>query len=230
MKYEKNIVEARFVKRPNRFQGYIILDDKELMVHVPNTGRCKEILTPNTNVHLRAENNPTRKTAYDLIAAYKGNELICIDSQIPNKVVDEALKLGKIENLKKYKNILREKTFGNSRFDFKLLSESGEVYYLEVKGVTLEENGIAKFPDAPTERGTKHLLELIEVRKQNMGAGVLLLIQLENVHSFTPNDVTDPLFGEAIREAYKNGVDVMAYNCKVTKESIELLNPIKVML
>jgi sugar fermentation stimulation protein A len=230
MDYNKPIVEAKFIKRPNRFQGYVRLNEKELMVHVPNTGRCKEILTPNTTVFLREENNPTRKTSYDLIAAYKGKELISIDSHIPNKVVEEALLNGKIEELKSYNKILREKTFKNSRFDFKLENADGEVYYLEVKGVTLEENGVARFPDAPTERGRKHLLELIEVKKLGMGAGVLLLIQMEKVNSFTTNDETDPLFGEAMRIAKKNGVQVMAYNCKVTKNSIELLQPVKVIL
>lgn len=203
MDYNKPIVEAKFIKRPNRFQGYVRLNEKELMVHVPNTGRCKEILTPNTTVFLREENNPTRKTSYDLIAAYKGKELISIDSHIPNKVVEEALLNGKIEELKSYNKILREKTFKNSRFDFKLENADGEVYYLEVKGVTLEENGVARFPDAPTERGRKHLLELIEVKKLGMGAGVLLLIQMEKVNSFTTNDETDPLFGEAMRIAKK---------------------------
>lgn len=230
MEYNKPIVEAKFIKRPNRFQGYVKLNEKELMVHVPNTGRCKEILTPNTTVFLREENNPTRKTSYDLIAAYKGKELISIDSHIPNKVVEEALLNGKIQELKSYNKILREKTFKNSRFDFKLENADGEIYYLEVKGVTLEENGIARFPDAPTERGRKHLLELIEVKKLGMGAGVLLLIQMEKVNSFTTNDETDPLFGEAMRIAKKNGVQVMAYNCKVTKNSIELLQPVKVIL
>lgn len=230
MDYNKSIVEAKFVKRPNRFQGYVILNEKELMVHVPNTGRCKEILLPNTTVFLREENNPTRKTPYDLIAAYKGKELISIDSHIPNKVVEEALIGGRIHQLKAYTKILREKTFGNSRFDFKLENDNGEVYYLEVKGVTLEENGIARFPDAPTERGRKHLLELIEVKKMGMGAGVLLLIQMENVNSFTTNDETDPHFAEAMRMAQKNGVQVMAYNCKVTKTSIELLHSVEVVL
>lgn len=230
MDYNKPIVEAKFVKRPNRFQGYVILNEKELMVHVPNTGRCKEILIPNTTVFLREENNPTRKTPYDLIAAYKGKELISIDSHIPNKVVEEALLNGKIKELKAYTRVSREKTFGNSRFDFKLENDNGEIYYLEVKGVTLEENGIARFPDAPTERGRKHLLELVEVKKMGMGAGVLLLIQMEKVHTFTTNDETDPDFGKAMRIAQKNGVQVMAYNCKVTKNSIELLQSVEVIL
>ncbi|MDZ5038470.1 DNA/RNA nuclease SfsA, partial [Clostridium perfringens] len=137
----------------------VILKDEEIVVHVPNTGRCKEILKDGTKVFLREELNPTRKTKYDLIAAIKGDTLISIDSQIPNKVVNEALVNKKINILNKYTKISREKTFGKSRFDFKLSTEDEkEIYYLEVKGVTLEENGHCMFPDAPTERGVKHIM------------------------------------------------------------------------
>ncbi len=164
MKITKNILKAEFIKRPNRFQAYVKINEKIEMVHVPNTGRCKEILIPGSTVILREENNENRKTRYDLIAGYKGDMLISIDSQIPNKVVYEALMNFKIEILKEYTNIKREKTFGKSRFDFKLEKENGEIYYLEVKGVTLENDGLTMFPDAPTERGTKHILELIDVK------------------------------------------------------------------
>lgn len=225
----KNILIAKFIRRPNRFQAYVYINDKEEFVHVPNTGRCREILTPGATVVLREENNPNRKTKYDLIAAYKKNMIISIDSQIPNKVVEEALINKKINNLKDFNIIQREKTFGNSRFDFKL-SNSNNEYYLEVKGVTLEDNGITKFPDAPTERGKKHLLELIEAKKSGKGAGVLFLIQLENVKYFTPNDDMDKDFGIALRMAKSNGVDVMAYNCKVGENFITLSNEIQVKL
>ncbi|SHK20846.1 sugar fermentation stimulation protein A [Clostridium cavendishii DSM 21758] len=230
MNYNKNIIEAKFIYRPNRFEAIVELNGEEIIVHVPNTGRCKEILVPNSKVYLREESNPNRKTGYDLIAAYKNNELINIDSQIPNKVVDEALRASKISELKIYKTILREKTFGKSRFDFKLLSDDNQIYYLEVKGVTLENNKVVSFPDAPTERGTKHILELIEVKRQKMGAGILLLIQLQNVKYFTPNYEMDPKFAEALKLAKNFGVDILAYNCKVCKESIELLEPVKVIL
>lgn len=226
---KKNIVNAKFIRRPNRFQGYVYINNKEEFVHVPNTGRCREILIPGVTVILREEDNPSRKTKYDLIAAYKQNMLINIDSQIPNKVVEEALINKRIDRFKKFSIIQREKTFGNSRFDFKL-SNSNYEYYLEVKGVTLEDNGITKFPDAPTERGKKHLLELIEVKKSGRGAGVLFLIQLENVNYFTPNDEMDKEFGKALRMAKSNGVDVMAYNCKVGENFITLLNEIEVKL
>ncbi len=149
MLIHNRVFNAEFIRRPNRFQGYVKFNGEEIMAHVPNTGRCREILTPGSTVLLREELNPTRKTLYDLIAGYKDNKLINIDSQIPNKVVDEALRNQKIHSLVKYNIIQREKTFGNSRFDFKLSNDMGEEYYLEVKGVTLEEGGKAMFPDAP---------------------------------------------------------------------------------
>jgi sugar fermentation stimulation protein A len=230
MEYNKNIYVAIFLERPNRFNAKVIFDETEIIVHVPNTGRCKEILIPGCQVFIREETNPTRKTKYDLIGAYKGDKNICIDSQIPNKVVGEALKNGAVDKLKVYTNILSEKTFGNSRFDFKLSKDDGEEYYLEVKGVTLEEDGNSRFPDAPTERGTKHLLELIEVKKTGRGAGVFFLVQIEDVKTFRPNDETDPKFAEALREAAKNGVDVFAYSSIVTKSGIKLDRPLKIML
>ena len=230
MKYNSVIRKAIFLRRPNRFQAYVILDDEELLVHVPNTGRCREILKEGCTVLLRKGTTPNRKTPYDLIAAYKGEVLINIDSQIPNKVVEEALKNKKIEKLVGFNNISREKTFGNSRFDFKLEDEEGNIYFLEVKGVTLENNGETLFPDAPTERGKKHILELVEVKKASMGAGILFLIQTEDVFKFSPNYETDPKFGEALKLAKEHGVDIFAYNCKVTEEEIELLNPVEIVL
>lgn len=228
MEYNKEIIEAKFINRPNRFNALVELEGEEITVHVPNTGRCKELLIEGVKVLLRKENNPTRKTKYDLISVYKGNKLISIDSQIPNKVVLEALQNKKIEKLIKYNNILKEKTFGNSRFDFKLSNDNGEEYYLEVKGVTLEEDGHARFPDAPTERGRKHLLELIEVKKSGRGAGVLFLLQMNNMKDFAPNDERDNEFGKALREAIDNGVDIFVYECDVLKDSITLTKRIEV--
>ncbi|EGT3616742.1 DNA/RNA nuclease SfsA [Clostridium perfringens] len=230
MNYNSIIKKAIFLRRPNRFQAYVVLDGEELLVHVPNTGRCREILKEGCTVLLRKGTTPNRKTPYDLIAAYKGETLINIDSQIPNKVVEEALKNKKIKELSEFNNIIREKTFGNSRFDFKLQDKNENTYFLEVKGVTLEESGETRFPDAPTERGRKHILELIEVKKLGMGAGIIFLIQIENVSKFSPNDDTDPKFGEALRLAKAQGVNIFAYNCKVTEEEIELLNPVEIIL
>lgn len=226
----KRIFAAEFIRRPNRFQAYVNFDGKELMVHVPNTGRCREILLPGSTVLLREELNPSRKTQYDLIAGYKDDKIINIDSQIPNKVVDEALKNGKIQNLIMYNTIQREKTFGASRFDFKLSNDLSEEYYLEVKGVTLEVDGKSMFPDAPTERGRKHLLELIEAKKKGFGAGVLFLIQMSNIDNFSPHDDMDSDFGEALRLAYKSGVDVFAYECEVGENFITLSKSVEVIL
>ncbi|WP_297637099.1 DNA/RNA nuclease SfsA [uncultured Clostridium sp.] len=230
MEYGKEIVIGEFIDRPNRFNALVKIDGKEEIVHVPNTGRCKEILTVGTKILLRKEDNMTRKTAYDLIGAYKNGSLINIDSQIPNKVVLEALINKKIGKLKEYTDILREKTYGKSRFDFKLAKENGEIYYLEVKGVTLEENGFASFPDAPTDRGRKHLLELVDVKEEGMGAGVLFLLQMENMKEFTSNDKNDPAFGEALRYAKEKGVDIFVYSCIVTEKEITLDKEIKLNL
>jgi sugar fermentation stimulation protein A len=225
-----NIRLARFIRRPNRFQAFVELDGTELMVHVPNTGRNKEILVPGCTVILREESNPSRKTKYDLIAGYKKDKLINIDSQIPNKVVEEALKAGKIGALRKYTSIKRESTFGNSRFDFKLEDQLGKEYYLEIKGVTYEDKGKTPFPDAPTERGRKHILELVEALKLGKGAGVLFLIQMERADFFTPYDEMDKPFGEALRFAAVSGVDIYAYNCLVGENYITLNKSVEVRL
>ncbi|MBU3192177.1 DNA/RNA nuclease SfsA [Clostridium bowmanii] len=227
---DKKVIIAEFIKRPNRFQAYVKLNGEELMVHVPNTGRCREILVPGSKVLLREEVNPTRKTLYDLIAGYKDNKIINIDSQIPNKVVDEALKNKKIGHLAKYNIIQREKTFGNSRFDFKLSNDIGEEYYLEVKGVTFEVDGKSMFPDAPTDRGRKHLLELIETKKMGFGAGVLFLIQMDKIKNFSPYDDMDKAFGDALRLAYKSGVNIFAYECEVGENFITLNNQVEIIL
>jgi sugar fermentation stimulation protein A len=235
MEINKNTRKVEFIHRPNRFQAFVKLDNEDLMVHVPNTGRCREILIPGSTVILREENNPSRKTPYDLIAGYKGERLINIDSQIPNKVVEEALIEKRIKALSKYNIIQREKTFGSSRFDFKLseLSKDGrteEEYFLEVKGVTLEVNGKTMFPDAPTERGARHLRELCDVKDSGRGAGVIFLIQMEGVDYFSPHDEMDRIFGEALRTAKAKGVDIMAFDCYVGEKYITLKDEIEVRL
>ena len=229
MNIEKNIFKAKFINRPNRFEAYVYKDEEEIIVHVPNTGRCKEILIPGASIILREENNPSRKTKFDLIGGYKGKRFINIDSQIPNKVVEEALTLKKIKSLSRFNIIEREKTFGNSRFDFRL-KNGEEEYYLEVKGVTFEQNGIAMFPDAPSQRGRKHLLELVEVIKSGRGAGVLFLIQMDNIEYFTAHDEMDKAFGEALRFAKANGVEVFVHDCEVGETFITLKNKIKIVL
>lgn len=230
MKYNKKIIEAQFVKRPNRFNALVKINGVETTVHVPNTGRCKELLYEGATVLLREENNEKRKTKYDLICVYKKDELICIDSQIPNKVVKEALFNKAVDKLKKYTIIESEKFYENSRFDFKLSMESGEEYYLEVKGVTLENNEYAMFPDAPTERGARHVRELIKAKEEGKGAGVLFLVQMEKVSKFSPNYEMDIKFSEALNEAYKSGVDIFVYTCIVTEEEITMYKPVELLI
>ncbi len=229
MKFIKDTVHATFVKRENRFQGYVEYGGKVIMVHVPNTGRVSEILIPGCRVILRKEDNPARKTAFSLIAAYKGDSLINIDSQIPNKVVEEALIAGFIPHLRKFTSIRREKFYRNSRFDFLLESPEGDKYYLEVKGVTLEDKGLASFPDAPTLRGTKHIEELMEAKEEGYGAGVLFVLQMENMKVFTPAYEKDPLFSSTLYKAKEYGIDVMAYECRVTEHSLDLTHSVPVV-
>lgn len=229
MEFVKRIIEGEFIYRQNRFIAYVKLDQESVIVHVPNTGRCREILLPGARVLLREENGENRKTKYDLIAVYKKNLLINIDSQLPNDIVEEALVEKRIRELSDYTQIEREKTFKNSRFDFKLKDQYDE-YYLEIKGVTLEVEGKAMFPDAPTLRGRRHMLELVEAKKSGFGAGVLFLIQMDGINSFAPNDLMDKSFGDALRYAGDNGVDIFAYNCSVGQKFITLSKRIKVEL
>lgn len=230
MKYNKKIIEAEFIKRPNRFNAVVNINGVETTVHVPNTGRCKELLYKGVTVLLREENSEKRKTKYDLICVYKNDQLVCIDSQIPNKVVKEALINKAVDKLKKYKIIESEKIYANSRFDFRLSTEGGEEYYLEVKGVTLENDEFAMFPDAPTERGTKHIRELIKAKKEGKGAGVLFLVQMERVSKFSPNYETDIKFSQALSEAYKSGVDIFIYTCIVTEKEIVMYKPVELLI
>lgn len=226
MKYE-NVCEARFISRPNRFIAKVMLNKEELTVHVKNTGRCRELLIENARVILEKSSNPDRKTQYDLIAVYKGNTLINMDSQSPNKAVGEWLSAGGF--LKNPTFIKPESTLGKSRLDFYEENE-GEKAYIEVKGVTLEENGIARFPDAPTERGRKHLSELINARNQGFRAAVIFVIQMKGCHLFEPNYATDKPFAEELKRAYENGVEIIAVDCKVQPDGMTVDEKIEVKL
>ena len=223
MQYGK-IVKARFVERPNRFVAVVDIDGAPTTVHVKNTGRCKELLVSGATVYLEDSCNPNRKLRHSLIAVEKGDLLVNMDSQAPNKVVGEGLKEGRIKlsGMGNLVTVKAEKTFGESRFDFYVVDEEGREGYVEVKGVTLEDNGIASFPDAPTERGIKHLNELVEVKEQGMYAGIVFVIQIEGMKVFTPNDNRHKAFGEALRHAEKCGVEVIAHECKVTPETLTI--------
>lgn len=230
MKFDKRTQEAIFISRPNRFQAWVDIDGEEVMAHVPNTGRLKEILIPGCRVLIRHEDGAKRKTAHSLIAAWKEDLLINFDSQAPNKVVEEALKEKKIPLYQGYEVIEREKTFGGSRFDFRLKKTGAPDYYLEVKGVTLENEGMVSFPDAVTARGAKHLRELVTAKKAGYGAGVVLVVQMDRASHFSPNTAMDPYFTESLQFAMDHGVDVVAYTCQVTTESLTLDQPIPIIM
>ena len=195
---------------------------------MPNTGRCKELLIEGVTVFLTYNDNPNRRTSYTLIGVVKGDRLINIDSQAPNQVVEEALLKNKIDLGFKYEKIKREYTHGDSRFDFYLEGE-GQKALMEVKGVTLEKDGIVAFPDAPTKRGLKHVKGLDKSNKDFM-TFVLFVIQMEGVKFFTPNYLTDPGFSRGLREASENGVKVLAYDSIVTRNSIELNKEVPLIL
>lgn len=224
MTYDR-ICEGIFCARPNRFIAIVEIEGVPTECHVKNTGRCRELLVNGTKVYLQKSDNPSRKTQYDLIAVKKGERLINMDSQAPNLAVKEFLpKLFGDTAL-----IRAETVFGSSRFDFYVETADRKIF-VEVKGVTLEEEGIARFPDAPTERGIKHLQELCTCVKQGYEAYVLFVIQMKNVRYFTPNDVTHPAFGEALREAHRQGVKILARDCVVTASSMRIADEVEVCL
>lgn len=226
MKYE-NICEGTFIERPNRFIAYVDVNGRTETVHVKNTGRCRELLVPGTNVYVQEKPKTTRKTRWDLIAVRKGGRLINIDSQAPNKIVKEWLETGKFaENI----TVIRpEYTYGNSRID--LYVEAGKRKLLiEVKGVTLEEEGVVRFPDAPSERAVRHVRELAKAVKEGYEAYVFFVVQMKDVRCFTPNVDTHPEFAEALKEAAKEGVCVAAYDCQVESGSISIRGEVPVVL
>lgn len=229
MVYE-NIVQGIFVKRPNRFIAHVLIDGKEEIAHVKNTGRCKELLVPGAKVILEdCSHNPNRKTKYSLISVWKGDMLVNMDSQVPNAVVYDALKTNKIKGFEEITSIKREISFENSRFD--IYFESGnEKGFVEVKGVTLEDNGIAMFPDAPTKRGKKHVLEMVDAVKKGYGGVIFFLIQMKGPKKFRPNWEMDKDFSDAVKFAQENGVEIMAYDSIVTENSIVLDNTVEILL
>lgn len=222
--------EAIFVNRPNRFIAYVLIDGKEEIVHVRNTGRCRELLIPGVRVILDdCSNNPNRKTRYSLIAVYKGDMLVNMDSQVPNLVVYDSLISNKIEGLENLNLVKREVTYEKSRFDLYFESDSHKGF-IEVKGVTLEEDSIARFPDAPTLRGIKHVLEMIEAVDEGYIGIIFFLIQMRGPKEFRLNWEMDKFFSEAVKLASKKGVQIMAYDSIVSENSIELGEAIMINL
>lgn len=221
-----NMVPGIFLSRPNRFIAKVIIDGSEETVHVKNTGRCRELLPAGAEVWCQKSDNPNRKTKYDLITVRKGHRLINMDSQAPNIAAGEWLRSG---GLGPAENIKAESTHRDSRFDFSF-TLAGKPCFLEVKGVTLENDGVCAFPDAPTERGTKHLRGLTRAAREGYGAYVLFVIQMADVLSIHPNDETDPHFGAALREAAENGVKILAMDCAVTEDTMTVRSPVPVKL
>jgi sugar fermentation stimulation protein A len=230
MKYP-NIVPGIFLKRPNRFIAHVLINGRQETAHVKNTGRCRELLIPGTRVYLQEHDNPSRKTRLSLIAVEKGKLLVNIDSQAPNKVMREALSQGLcLPGLKGPVTCLKpESVYGGSRFDF-FVAAGEQKAYLEIKGVTLELDGVAKFPDAPTERGVKHIRELMEAAREGFSAYVVFILQMKGMRYITPNDETHKEFGQALREAHKAGVRIIAYDCLVSPDEMTLDKPASVVL
>ena len=226
MHYE-NMEPAVFLSRPNRFVAYVEQAGKQEICHVKNTGRCRELLIPGAELYVQRSDNPARKTALDLISVKKGDQWVNMDSQAPNKAAAEWLKNGGFGT----KEILvrPEYKYENSRFDFYLETE-GRKAFMEVKGVTLEEDGTARFPDAPTERGVKHIRELMRCLDDGYEAFILFVIQMKGVHAFEPNDRTHPAFGETLREAAGKGVRILAYDCLVKPDEMTIDQRIEVHL
>lgn len=225
----KDIVEGVFIKRPNRFIAEVLIDKKIETVHVKNTGRCKEILIKGTKVFLQKSDNPNRKTKYSIISAYKNNMLINIDSQIPNYVVYEAIQNNQIPEFISCDILKREKKYKNSRFDL-YYEKNNKKGFIEIKGVTLEKDGLAMFPDAPTKRGTKHLEELIDATYNGYESNLFLLIQINDIFRFKPNNITDILFTETLAKANSAGVKILCYNSFVTKDEIIIGNKAKILI
>ena len=213
MKYNKT-VKAVFLERPNRFVAKVNLDGEEIYCHVKNTGRCRELLVPGAQVWLEDSENPNRKYRYSLVTVRKGDRLVNMDSQAPNKAVGEWLKnAGLFDDIRVLK---AESRYGTSRFDFYCEYEDKKAY-IEVKGVTLENDNIVSFPDAPTERGARHVSELIECIKDGYEAYIIFVVQMKNVLHFEPNAVNDPAFAEALKRAEKEGVNIIAVDCSVSE-------------
>ena len=221
-----DMVEGRFLARPNRFIAHVEIDGLVEICHVKNTGRCRELLPVGAQVWCQRSSNPNRKTKFDLITVKKAHRLINMDSQAPNIAVGQWLAQGGLGPVE----AIRPETFhGDSRYDFSFVKD-GKTCFLEVKGVTLETDGVCAFPDAPTERGAKHLRGLTQAAWEGFGAYVLFVIQMADVKYLHPNDATDPEFGKALREAAQNGVQVLAVDCRVTENTMVIDNFVEVRL
>ena len=226
MRY-RNIMPGRFLERPNRFIAYVEMDGQRQVAHVKNTGRCRELLVPGAAVWLEGNDDPKRRTAWDLVQVEKGARRINMDSQAPNRVFGEWVRAGGF--LPEVTLVRPETRYGDSRFDF-YVEAGGKRHFVEVKGVTLEEDGIVRFPDAPTLRGVKHLEELIRARQEGYECWVCFVIQMSPVRWLEPNDRTHPQFGDALRRAAQAGVHLLAVDCTVTQEGMDIRGEVPIKL
>lgn len=226
MIYE-NILPAVFVDRPNRFIAHVELNGKIEVCHVKNTGRCRELLIPGCRVYVQHQPSPTRKTAYDLIAVEKGERLLNMDANAPNRIFGEYVRAGRF--LRGWSVIRPETTHGDSRFDF-YLESPGHRLFAEVKGVTLEDDGVMRFPDAPTERGVKHLEGLARCVQEGYEAWAVFVIQTENVRWMEPNRRTHSAFADALRQAAQAGVHLLALDCHTEPDRLEIRRPVEIRL
>ena len=233
MKYEK-ICRGKFIERPNRFIAYVDIGGEICKAHVKNTGRCRELLLSGAEVYLEdfAGRMGERKLRYSLVAVQKGTMLVNMDSQAPNKVVREALESGRLlpAGFEAAELVKAEYKYGDSRLDFYVRDRAGREALAEVKGVTLEEDGIARFPDAPTERGVKHIKELIKAKEEGYAACIIFVIQMKGVKKFTPNYATHRQFGEMLCAAEEAGVEILAYDCIAGKDFLTLDRPVEIVL
>jgi sugar fermentation stimulation protein A len=228
MKIEGKLIRGIFIERPNRFLGRVEVSGEEHLCYVPNPGRMVELLQPGVEVYLKEEQVSGRKTGYDLVLV-RQSFLVSIDSRVPNRLTEEAIRLNLLPEFCGYDLVRAEYVHGDSRFDF-LLAGGNRQMLLEVKSCTLVQEGRALFPDAPTQRGRRHLHTLVAALKQSFDAAVLLVIQRADAENFSPNDETDPGFGAALREAASSGVKIYAYSCQVTLEEMNFLRRIPVIL
>jgi len=224
-----SVKTAGFISRQNRFIAHVTIDGKEEMVHVKNTGRLREILREGSTVILEESRNPERKTRYSLVAAYKGDVLINIDSQAPNSVVYQGIKDGRVNEICDVIKLSREVVYGNSRFDL-YFESAGRKGFVEVKGATLETDGIVMFPDAPTERGCKHIYEMIRAVEEGYEGYIFFLVQLKGVKYFTPHEARDPEFAKALKLAGSRGVTILAYDSVIREDEITIGDPVEVRL
>ncbi len=228
MRY-RHLEKAVFLERKNRFVAEVELNGSPVAVHVPNTGRCRELFVPGAAAYVQRSENTARKYPYTLCAVEKGGMLVHIDSAGANRLAEEALQSGALRGLEDISAVEREKTFSKSRFDFRF-QKGKQTCFMEVKGVTLEENGVAMFPDAPTERGARHLAELIKAKEEGYGAYALFVVQMKGPRLFRPHVERDPAFARNLVLAAKAGVIVMAYDTDVTVDEIRLSSEIPVLL